>query len=198
LSATDAYLFPELDGWRIGLDRPPATLEPDELDSVAAAERRGHDEGLAAGRALAEAELEPLRAAFQAATAALGGARDGAIEVVEARAVELAVLLAEKIVAAALELDPHHLLSVAAGALRHLVDKDEVVLEVNPADVALLQSELESLDATVGGPKSIAVVGERRVGRGGCIVRTREGEIDARIEAQLERAAELLRKSLAR
>ncbi|HEY4347363.1 MAG TPA: FliH/SctL family protein [Gaiellaceae bacterium] len=197
-AATESYRFPELDGWRVDRDVPPPfrTAAAADLDPVAEAERRGHDEGLAAGRALAEAELEPLRAALVAATSALGGARNEAIGVVEARAVELGVMLAGKILATALEVDPHQVLTVVEGALRHLVDKDEVVLEVNPADVTLLQTEIERLDASSGGPRSIAVVGERRVSRGGCIVRTREGEIDARIETQLERAAELLHKSL--
>jgi flagellar assembly protein FliH len=193
-----AYLFQELDGWRVDRDRPPAAAPGTEVDPVAEAEGRGHDEGLAAGRALAEAELEPLRAALVAAAAALGAARDDVIALTEARAVELGVILAQKILATALEIDPRHLLSVVEGALRHLVDKDEVVLEVNPADVALVQAEIGSLDASAGGPKSVAVVGERRVSRGGCIVRTREGEIDARIDTQLERAAELLRNCLSR
>jgi flagellar biosynthesis/type III secretory pathway protein FliH len=190
----DSYALPELDGWRVEQGPPPP--EPDDFDAVADAERRGHAEGLAAGRALAEAELEPLRAALRAAAAALGGARDEVVAVAESRAIELAVLLAGKILATSLELEPEGLLSVVEGALRHLADADEVVLEVNPADVALLQGEIGSLDASVGGPKSIVVVAERRVGRGGCVVRTREGEIDARVETQLERAGELLRGAL--
>jgi len=36
------------------------------------------------------------------------------------------------------------------------------------------------------------VVSERRVEPGGCVVRTVEGEIDARISAQLERVRQIL------
>ena len=160
--------------------------------------QRGHDEGLAAGRALAEAELEPLRAALFGATAALGAAREEVIAVAEERAVELSVLLAQKIVTTALEVDPKVLLSVVEGALRHLVDADEVILEVNPEDVDLVEAELASLDRSTAGPKVMAVAGERRVGRGGCVVRTREREIDARLETQSSRrAGAILRRSLA-
>ncbi|HEX4521672.1 MAG TPA: FliH/SctL family protein [Gaiellaceae bacterium] len=194
MSAAETYSFQELEGWRV--DRPPPRAS-DEPDPVGEAERRGHDEGLAAGRALAEAELEPLRAALVGATAALGAARDEVVAVAEARAVELSVLLAQKIVTTALELDPKVLLSVVEGALRHLVDADEVILEVNPADVELVEAEIEALHPSTAGPMVIAVAGERRVGRGGCVVRTRDGEIDARIETQLERAGEILRRSLA-
>jgi flagellar biosynthesis/type III secretory pathway protein FliH len=191
----EAFLFPEIDGWRPEREGPPPRVP--EADAVADAERRGHDEGLAAGRALAEAELEPVRAALAAAIDSLSGARAEVVAVAEGRAVELAVALAQKILATALEIEPEHVLSAVQGALRRLVDKDEVVLEVNPADVPLLQTQISTLDGTAGGPVSIQVVGERRVNRGGCIVRTREGEIDARIETQLERADEVLRRSLA-
>jgi flagellar biosynthesis/type III secretory pathway protein FliH len=191
----EAFAFPELDGWRV--DRPPPPRNTaEEADAVAEAERRGHEEGLAAGRALAEAELEPLRAALVSAAAALGVARDEVVAVAEGRSIELAVMLAQKILATALEVEPRQLVTVVEGALRRLVDADEVVLEVNPADVALLEAEIGLLDPSAGGPKSIVVSGERRVGRGGCVVRTREGEIDARLETQLERAAEVLRGAL--
>ena len=67
---------------------------------------------------------------------------------------------------------------------------DDVVLEVNPADFdAGAGVDRRSLEPSAGGFGSIEVSGERRVGRGGCIVRTAEGEIDARIESQLARAA---------
>ena len=194
MTTAETYSFPEIDGWRV--DRPPPRPS-DDPDPVGEAERRGHDEGLAAGRALAEAELEPLRAALVGATAALGVARDEVIAVAEERAVELSVLLAQKIVTTALEVDPKVLLSVVEGALRHLVDADEVILEVNPEDVDLVEAEIASLDRSTAGPKVMAVAGERRVGRGGCVVRTRDGEIDARLETQLERAGEILRRSLA-
>lgn len=197
----ETYALPELDGWLVDRSAAPpadATMGVNgAAAAVAAAERRGYDEGLAVGRTLAEAEREPLRAALVAASTALGGAREEFIVAAEARAVELAIALAEKILGATLELDPARLLDVVAGAFRRLVDKDEVVLEVNPADVELLRAEIELLDASAGGPRVTQIVGERRVGRGGCIVRTRAGEIDARIESQLALADELLRRSLA-
>jgi len=203
-TSEQAYALPELDGWLVDRSAAPsadaamaAGLAAASANAVAAAERRGYDEGLAAGRTLAQADLEPVRAALAAASTGLGAARDEVVAAVEIRAVELAIALAEKILCTALELDPARLLDVIAGALRRLVDKDEVVLVVNPAHVGLLQAEIQSLGASAGCPRVIEIVGERRVGPGGCIVRTRDGEIDARIESQLARAEELLRRSLA-
>jgi flagellar biosynthesis/type III secretory pathway protein FliH len=66
------------------------------------------------------------------------------------------------------------------------------VIEVNPDDLELVSENAEGLAAKLGGVQRLDVVAERRIERGGCIVVTEEGEIDARIGAQLDRVAELL------
>ncbi len=100
-------------------------------------------------------------------------------------AVELALALAEKILGTALEVDPSLVASVVTGALRRVVDREGVVLDVNPADVELVRAATDRIASELGALPRLEVAGERRVGRGGCVVRTREGEIDARLETQL-------------
>jgi len=142
----------------------------------------GAEEGRAAGLAVAAEELEPARAAL---VAAADGARARLAELAaeaEREAVELALALAEKVLTAALEIRPELVCDVVAGALRGVVER-KLVVEVNPDDVGLVQS-------AIGG---VEIVAERRVSRGSCVVRTLEGEIDARVDQQLQRAAALLR-----
>jgi flagellar assembly protein FliH len=110
----------------------------------------------------------------------------------ERRAIELALTLAEKIVTQAIEADPELVSSVVSGALRRVIHHGPLVLEVNPADVDLVKASLDDIERTLGGLPHLDVVGERRIARGGCVVRTAEGEIDARIETQLDRAANVL------
>lgn len=110
----------------------------------------------------------------------------------ERRAIELALILAEKIVTKAIEAEPELVSSVVSGALRRAIHSGPVVLEVNPADVELVRASLEEIERTLGGLPHLDLVGERRVARGGCVVRTSEGEIDARVETQLDRAANVL------
>jgi flagellar assembly protein FliH len=157
---------------------------------VAEARVRGHEEGLAAGLAEASAQLEPARSALLAAAASLEAAAADVVEAGERRAVELALLLAEKILHTALDVDPELVASVARGALRRVSAAERIVLEVNPEDVGLTT-------AALGDAGRLDVVGDRRIPRGGCVVRTAEGEIDARIEEQLARAADVLRESFA-
>ncbi len=79
------------------------------------------------------------------------------------------------------------MLGVVAGALLRTTDRDHLVLEVNPGDFELVRDAASELAARLGGINRMEVVSERRVGRGGCVVRTEEGEIDARIASQIDR-----------
>jgi flagellar biosynthesis/type III secretory pathway protein FliH len=67
---------------------------------------------------------------------------------------------------------------------------------VHPDDFELVRDAAEDLANRVGGIHRIDVVAERRIDRGGCVVRTVEGEIDAGIGAQLDRAAEIFANTL--
>ena len=53
---------------------------------------------------------------------------------------------------------------------------------------------MEGIKASLGGIEHCVVEAERRVGRGGCIVRTPVGDVDARVETKLERAARSRRR----
>ena len=157
-----------------------------------AAAATAREEGYAAGFAEAHAQLEPARSALLEATATLERTVADVVPAAERRAIELALVLAEKIITKAVEADPELVSSVVSGALRRAIHHGPLVLEVNPADVELVKASLDDIERTLGGLPQIDLVGERRVARGGCVVKTADGEIDARLETQLERAANVL------
>jgi flagellar assembly protein FliH len=82
------------------------------------------------------------------------------------------------------------------GGLRRLIEREHVVVMVHPDDLETLRSSVDSLKAQLGGIGSMEVQAERRVGRGGAIVRTTSGEVDGRLETQLERARATLVEAL--
>ena len=57
---------------------------------------------------------------------------------------------------------------------------------------------MDDLRASLGGIEHCVVEAERRVARGGCIVRTPVGDVDARVETKLERAREVVAAALGR
>ena len=69
---------------------------------------------------------------------------------------------------------------------------DGLLLEVSPDDLGIVQEGIGALAPGLGDLGRVEVVGDRRIPRGGCVLRTSEGEVDATHAAQLERARELL------
>src|SRR5689334_22152 len=140
--------------------------------------------------------LAPARDALEGAVAALAEERVRVYAEAEAGAVELALALAEKVIGVALGVRPELVLEVVTGALRRTDERDHLVVQVNPDDLELVRASVEEIAARLGGIARLEAASERRVARGGCVVRTPEGEIDATIPTQLDAAADVLRESL--
>jgi flagellar assembly protein FliH len=176
---------------------PAARGDGATLQSVVEeARERGHAAGLAAGLEEAQVRLAPAASALAEAVTAVAAEQEEFLIRAERAAVDLALRLAEKIVGASIDADPEAVLGVIAGSLRRATVRDHLVLEVNPDDFELVHDLADELASRVGGVRRLDVVAERRVTRGGCVVRTEEGEIDARIEQQLDRAREVVEQAL--
>jgi flagellar assembly protein FliH len=155
-----------------------------------------HAEGFANGREQALAELAPAASALEQAARAVREDAEAGAQRLEARAVDLALLLAEKVVAAAVAVDPELVVGTVRGALRGLVERERIAVLVHPDDLELVRGAMGDLVASLGGIQHCEVQAERRVGRGGAIVRTPEGDVDARLETKLERAREVVESAL--
>lgn len=177
-----------------------ALLAAAEAEAERVREQARH-EGYEAGRAEALGELRDRtgHAVSALADAAAGAqvARHAAADRVEAHAVDLALRLAEKIVAGAVAADPRRIVDVVRGALRLLTDREGLVVLVNPADIDVVRDAIGDLAAQMGGFETFDLQSDRRVQRGGAIVRTSVGEVDATLETKLERAREVLEHELA-
>jgi flagellar assembly protein FliH len=171
-----------------------ARAEADDIRHQARAQ--GHAEGFEAGMAAAREELAPAASALAEALGEIERLRGETADLVEERAVELALRIAEKVVAGTIAAQPERVVDVVRGALRCLVDRERVTVQVNTLDMELVRDAVEPLVATLGGIEHFEVQEERRVSRGGATVRSAAGEVDATIETKLERAREALETEL--
>jgi flagellar assembly protein FliH len=185
----------------------PAAPAPHDADAVlsamaaaeadAAAERAAaRAEGFEQGRAEALAAAPPALAALDAAAAEVRAAQEALADRLEAHAVDLALLLAEKVTAASLAVDPVLVLEAVRGALRGIVERERVTVLVHPDDLELVRSAMDDLRASLGGIEHCEVQSERRVSRGGAVVRTPDGDVDARVETKLARARDVVEASV--
>jgi flagellar assembly protein FliH len=113
------------------------------------------------------------------------------IQEAETSLIALALAAAQKIVAG-MPITSEMLEAVVREALRQAEDTAEIIIQLHPDDLALLRkhnaSVLDGLPET--GP--LRFTGSAEVTRGGCIVQTRFGLIDARRETKLEQLRQTL------
>lgn len=181
------------------LEEPAAQLARAVTEADAIRERaraEGFEQGYAAGHAEAVEGVRTAAPAIAEAAAALARASEEAAGTLERDAVELAFALSRKVLAGALEAQPERVLDVVRGALRHIADRRTITILVNPHDMEIVSSAVDELRAKDGGIEQCEVHADRRVGAGGAIVRTSEGEVDAGVETQLERAREIVAEEL--
>ena len=172
-----------------------ATPAPPAVD-LEALRAEGFNAGYTAGAADARAALEPAADALRTAAVELQALRADVAERAERATVDLALKIADQVVQATLAVEPERVVDAVRGALRRLIERDRVLVLVHPDDLDLVREHVDALAAELGGIEHCGVEADRRVGRGGAIVRTGEGEVDATLETKLGRAREVVEAEL--
>ncbi len=141
-----------------------------------------------AAREAAELEQAKLAAQVLALRARESRAQETALD----QSVELARVLAERLIGEALALDPHTIAKLAREALGEARGARSVHIEAHPDDVGALERNIALLAiAHVASIKSDATLE-----RGSLRLHTDLGTIDAHLKPQLERLAAALRDAL--
>ncbi len=142
-------------------------------------------EGLAAGRA----EGEQACARMKQLAENFGDTFDNLDFRLADMVLELALDIARQVVAGELAAHPERILDVVNLALKQMVESArEARLLLNPEDAALVRPHLEQiLDKT-----RLRIVEDARIVRGGCLVETPHGDLDATLPARWRQVVQVL------
>jgi flagellar assembly protein FliH len=142
---------------------------------------RGREEGYGSGREEVERLVERLHVILSKAIEK----RAEIIQDSEVQLVNLVLLIAKKVIKVISENQKAVVVNNVIQALRKLKTRTDVVLRVNTADLKLTSAHVKDFIRLVENAKTITVMEDTTVDRGGCIVETDFGLIDARISSQL-------------
>ncbi|MBC7218114.1 MAG: hypothetical protein H5U36_08265 [Candidatus Caldatribacterium sp.] len=156
----------------------------------------GWHEGERKAREAIRRSWEEKVAVFERLVLEFTRARKHNFEVLREPLVDLVFALAEKIIQREAERVPFVGETVARALLR-LSQRERVIVRVNPEECALVREMKEDLFRRVDGLEFLEVKEDPRVKRGGCIVETQFGNVDARIETQVAILREEVERILA-
>ena len=110
----------------------------------------------------------------------------------ETAGIQLSVAIAERIVRRELMLKPESVSHMLAETLQLAAGNVKIRLRLHPADIQCLGDHAQQVVLALSSCGEVVLVSDEAITRGGCIVESQQGVIDARIETQLTRIADEL------
>jgi flagellar assembly protein FliH len=145
--------------------------------------REGYADGQEAARREAAQTLQQVRQNFVDIIQKVTSERQRLWQEMEEFAVKLSLGIAKRIVQQTTEENERLALAVAQMVISQAMEAEVIALRLNPQDMATLQESKEALPSISG---AVEIKSDPRISRGGCIVETRMGDFDGRLETQLQ------------
>jgi flagellar assembly protein FliH len=140
----------------------------------------GFREGEKSGMAMAEQKMETIMKSHAEAILEIGRMKSSLYAQVEKEVVKLAIEVAKKIIHREIQVDPDIIQTLIRVTLANVAAKNPVTIRVNPVDFNYISERQAALSQSEA--KNISIVPDKSIERGGCLVETDCGDIDARLE----------------
>lgn len=168
---------------RVATPAEDAETELARLREAARAE--GYAEGVAAGRVEGEQACGRMKQMVESFSITLDNLDFRLADMV----LELALDVARQVVAGELTARPERILDVVNLALKEMAETSrEARLLLNPDDAALVRPHLDQ----VLDKNRLRIVEDVRIARGGCLIETAQGDLDATLPARWRQVVQVL------
>jgi len=163
----------------------PVDIEAELAALREAARAEGYAEGLTAGRVEGEQACGRMKQLADSFSATLDNLDFRLADMV----LELALDVARQVVAGELAARPERILDVVNLALKQMAETSrEARLLLNPDDAALVRPHLDQ----VLDKNRLRIVEDARIVRGGCLIETTQGDLDATLPARWRQVVQVL------
>lgn len=153
------------------------------------AEERGLQEGLKKGGEQVAAQVASLAEMLSGFVSL----KKDLLAQYEEQILDLALVIARKIVHQELEQNPEVMVTIARETVREMPAKGPVILKVHPQDYDVLHDTLPALQAEFEQLDQVQLVACEGLERGSCILETSVGQVDAGLNTRLTEIRDALR-----
>ena len=179
-----------------GKEVDPA-LSSDESESDAESIRKkAYDDGFAEGEkkgfAARKEDADDMVTRMQSILSEMEGIWKQLIETYEQQMIQLICRVSEKIVFGHIAMDQEVIKRAILQAFQMIPEPVDVTIEVNSEDAEYIETIKEDFFSQLKTLKHISVIANPSVTRGGCMVKTLLGEVDATLESRLEAIRETI------
>jgi flagellar assembly protein FliH len=160
------------------IEIPPPAEDPVRLEKEAY--ETGLRQGEKAGMEIAEHKMAASMRRYAEAICEVGGLRSSLYSQIEHEVVKLAIAVARKIVHREIQIDRDIVQSLVRVALSRVAEKSSVSIHLNPVDYGYLMERRAEMSQSEG--RAISLISDNSIERGGCLIQTDCGAVDARLD----------------
>lgn len=169
---------------------------PQVQAAIEEAFNRGLEQGRAEIRAAYQESVDGSVSAFRAAVEEMIRIHRCDLATMETETVKLALSIARQIIGGQTQ-DAQVVRHVVKKAMQKVSDPRELTIRINPEDIETVTAMKAELTISDDPDMAFQIQPDDTIGRGGCIIETRLGDVDARIEQQICIIESLLTTELA-
>ncbi len=147
---------------------------------------KGFEKGEKEGLESAQQRVGALLSSFKEALLDFDRIKKELLLSSERETVELSLAVAKKIVCQEITTNPNVVLNVVKEALKKVVGNENIRIRMCPDDLQFMNEFKSQLPELMEDYTKVTFEGDESITQGGCIIDTNQGDIDARIEKQLQ------------
>jgi flagellar assembly protein FliH len=148
--------------------------------------QKKYQEGVASGQLSASAEMNRAVEMLAQTAKLLEAEKRELASRLESQATQLGFELAERILGREIAERPEAVADVAREAIKHVLDCGKITVRAHPDDVQFLLGLQKEIETAISSETKFEVRADAEIARGGCMVDTEKGTVDARIASQLD------------
>jgi len=187
-SASAAEVFDPLAEARREAEDELTRAQKQAAEVLAQAQEKGREEGIREAQAEINERLSDLAELIQT----VNERQNTFFQRMEREVIDLAVEIAAKIVGHEVEEQPDLVVEQVRRCIRRLHERERICIRVHPDDVETVRAAKENLMASFDGLTRMDVVDDQRVGKGGCVIDSPNGILDARLDRQIKEVKRVL------
>ncbi|MGF7101699.1 flagellar assembly protein FliH [Borreliella kurtenbachii] len=151
---------------------------------------KGREEGYRQGYESGFEDFDKVMRKLHSIMASLIAERKGILESSSAQIVSLVMQIAIKVIKRITDSQKDIVLENVKEVLKRVKDKTRITIRVNLDDLDIVRHKKNDFISRFDVIENLEIIEDPNIGKGGCIIETNFGEIDARISSQLDKIEE--------
>ncbi len=156
---------------------------PRGIDAI---KKESYDKGLQDGLKQAEEQFLATLQSLQSILGDIDRLREDILKNSSEDMIRLIIAIARQVIRTEISIQPEIIVNTLGEALQVAVRSDECVVRIHPDDLEFVSSAKADFMSRINDLKNISIETDPRISRGGCVIESDYGKVDATVETQLE------------